>query len=404
VLANAASTAQAPTKLPFCEKDLRSWRLLDDFRQALASALIAMPEAVRRPDAQRLALVADYLSLFLFGLFNPVIRTARALTAATSLERVRREVCRRSLSQGRFSECQHLVDPQVLEHVFTDLASELANADAGDPRLRERPWMARDGSLFAALPRMAWALYGAGKAGTAKAVRLHLSLHLVNDKPVRAQVHRGKDCERAVWKEHWQAGDAYVGDRYFGQNYRLFGELSQKTCAYVLRLREEAIITVQTQLPVTEADQKAGVVRQAWVQLGCNDRYRSQPVRIVWVQAADGKELVLVTNLDPEQLPAELVSRLYRQRWQIEMFFRWFKCVLGCGHWLAEGPRGAAIQLYLALIASVLLQLYTGRRPTKRMHELIQLYFLGWASLEELTRGLQREMARLQKAQSRKTN
>jgi hypothetical protein len=363
-----------------------------------------MPEAVHRPDAQRLALVADYLSLFLFGLFNPAIRTARALTAATSLERVRREVCRRSLSQGRFSECQHLVDPQVLEHVFTELASELANADAVDPRLRERPWMARDGSLFAALPRMAWALYGAGKAGTAKAVRLHLSLHLVDDKPVRAQVHRGKDCERAVWKEHWQAGDAYVGDRYFGQNYRLFGELSQKTCAYVLRLREEAIIAVQSHLPVTEADQKAGVVRQAWVQLGCNDRYRSQRVRIVWVRAADGKELVLVTNLDPEQLPAELVSRLYRQRWQIEMFFRWFKCVLGCGHWLAEGPRGAAIQLYLALIASVLLQLYTGRRPTKRMHELIQLYFLGWASLEELTRGLQGELARLQKAQSRKTN
>jgi len=149
--------------------------------------------------------------------------------------------------------------------------------------------------------------------------------------------------------------------------------------------------------------EKAGVVRQAWAHLGCQERYRSGRVRIVWVRAADGKELVLVTNLNAEELPAELVSRLYRQRWQIEMFFRWFKCVLGCGHWLAEGPRGAAIQLYLALIASVLLQLYTGRRPTKRMHELIQLYFLGWASLEELTRGLQRELARLQKAPSGQT-
>jgi len=50
----------------------------------------------------------------------------------------------------------------------------------------------------------------------------------------------------------------------------------------------------------------------------------------------------------------------------------------------------------------VLLQLYTGRRPTQRMHELIQFYFLGWASLEELTRGLQRERARLQRAAAKK--
>ncbi|MBI5385190.1 MAG: transposase [Verrucomicrobia bacterium] len=89
-----------------------------------------------------------------------------------------------------------------------------------------------------------------------------------------------------------------------------------------------------------------------------------------------------------------MVRRLYRKRWQIEMVFRWFKCVLGSGHWLVEGPGGAALQLYLGLIAAVLMQLDTGRRPTQQRYELIQFYFLGWASLEELTRGMQRELAR----------
>ena len=396
-------SSQRPPPLPFSEKELRSWRLLADFRGALAPALLAQPEAVRRCSPARLALVADYLCLFLFGLFNPVVRTARALTAATSLERVRREVCGRALSQGYFSECQHFVEPELLERVFTDLAAGLTRADAADPRLRDRPWLARDGSLCRALPRMAWALYGGGNAGSPnRAVRLHLSLHLADDKPVRAQVRRGKDCERAVWKESWQPGDAYVGDRYFGQNYRLLDELSQHDCVYVLRLRAAAVITVAEELPVSPADQKAGVGRQAWAHLGERPDPQHQRVRVVWVRAADGTELVLVTNLGPEELPAALVSLLYRQRWQIEMFFRWFKCVLGCGHWLAEGPRGAAIQLYLGLIAAVLLQLYTGQRPTKRMHERIQFYFLGWASLEELTRGLQRELARLQRAAAKK--
>ena len=396
-------SSQRRPPLPFTEKELRSWRLLEDFRNALATALLAQPEAVRRPSPERLALVADYLSLFLFGLFNPVVRTARALTAATSLARVRREVSGRTLSQGYFSECQDFVEPALLERVFTDLAAGLTRADAADPRLRDRPWLARDGSLFRALPRMAWALYGGGNAGSPnRAVRLHLSLHLGDDKPVRAQVRRGKDCERAVWQESWQPGDAYVGDRYFGQNYRLLDELRQRDGVSVLRLREAAVITVEEELAVTSADQQAGVVRQAWARLGERPDPPPQRVRVVWVRATDGTELVLVTNLGPDALPAELVSLLYRKRWQIELFFRWFKCVLGCGHWLAEGPRGAAIQLYLGLIAAVLLQLYTGRRPTKRMHELIQCYFLGWASLEELTRGLQRELARRPRAAAKK--
>jgi len=402
-MAPRALSSTSPPPRPFTEKELRSWRLLADFRSALATALLAQPDAVRRPSPQRRALVADYLSLFLFGLFNPVVRTARALTAATSLERVRREVCGRTLSQGYFSECQQFVQPALLEHVFTGLAAGLTRADAADPRLRDRPWLARDGSLFRALPRMAWALYGGGNAGSPnRAVRLHLSLHLADDKPVRAQVRRGKDCERAVWKEQWQPGDAYVGDRYFGQNYRLLDELSQAQCVYVLRLREAAVITVEEELPVTPADQAAGVVRQAWGRLGARASGHRERVRVVWVRAADGTDLVLVTNLGPDELPAELVSLLYRKRWQIEMFFRWFKCVLGCGHWLAEGPGGAALQLYLGLIAAVLLQLYTGRRPTKRMHELIQFYFLGWATRDELTKGLQRELMRLQRAAAKK--
>ena len=77
------------------------------------------------------------------------------------------------------------------------------------------------------------------------------------------------------------------------------------------------------------------------------------------------------------------------------------KCILGCGHWLAESERGVTIQIYLALIAALLLQLYTGRRPTKRMMELIRWYLMGVASGAELERGLlqyRRELERRKKS------
>lgn len=90
----------------------------------------------------------------------------------------------------------------------------------------------------------------------------------------------------------------------------------------------------------------------------------------------------LVTNI-PEMSARDL-QVLYRRRWQIECFFRWLKCLLGCRHWLAQSPAGVATQLYLAIIAGPMLQSVLGQRPDQRLWERLQLYLLGWATLEEL--------------------
>jgi len=47
-----------------------------------------------------------------------------------------------------------------------------------------------------------------------------------------------------------------------------------------------------------------------------------------------------------------------------------------------------AIQVYCALIASKLITLWTGRKPTKRTFEMLEFYFLGWATEQELEQHL----------------
>ena len=116
-------------------------------------------------------------------------------------------------------------------------------------------------------------------------------------------------------------------------------------------------------------------------------------MRVLWIAMADGNPLMLVTNQSPEQMPADLVSLTYRNRWQVELFFRWIKCILRCRHFLAESSRGVAIQLYLALIAAVLLQLHLGRRPSLRMWEALQFYFLGLFTQKDLAAAILREKA-----------
>ena len=184
-----------------------------------------------------------------------------------------------------------------------------------------------------------------------------------------------------------------MGDRNFAQDYRLLGQFDGHGCRYVLRRREEAVVTVAAELPVSAADREARVIRQGWVRLGARAGSPSGRVRAVWIETAPKETLILVTNVGPEPLSAPEVGLLYRRRWPIECFFRWIKCLLDCRHWLAESEGGVTLQLYLALIASGLLPLATGRRPNKRMRELIQRYQLGWASLEELPVGLAREEA-----------
>jgi hypothetical protein len=78
----------------------------------------------------------------------------------------------------------------------------------------------------------------------------------------------------------------------------------------------------------------------------------------------------------------------------VELFFRWFKHIFGCRHWMAESQAGVALQVYLGLIAGQLMFLYRGALPNKRQLKLIQMYLSGWASLEELMAGLERFAAR----------
>lgn len=51
---------------------------------------------------------------------------------------------------------------------------------------------------------------------------------------------------------------------------------------------------------------------------------------------------------------------------------------------MAESPDGVAIQLYIALIAALMLQMLTGKRPNKRAMELIRFFLMGHAGLDEV--------------------
>lgn len=377
-------SAKPTSNAGLSEKDFSRWKLLADFRERLELAGKETQSPPGREDPRRLLSHEDYLCLLLFGLFNPVVESMRGLCAASHLRRVQEDVCSHPVSLGSFSEAQAVVDPELLRKVFEQLGAGDACEPWGERRLEpyRKVLMAVDSTLWRALPRMAWAIWRY-QHGRESALRMHIKFNILEQKPVQVHVTPARRCERSVLREHLEKGEFYVGDRNYGEDYGLFAEMKQQGCSFVMRLRGDAAVRVLEEFPLSPEDRQAGVISDARVELGTRNRDRSVPLRLVRILGEE-EQLLLVTDKDREELSAGLIALIYRYRWQVELFFKWIKCILGCRHWLAQSPRGVALQVYCALIAALLLQRYTRRRPGKRAMEMIRFYLLGYAGVDEL--------------------
>lgn len=347
----------------------------------------------------------QYCLLVLLYLFNPVVTSLRSLQQASGLAKVQKKLRCGRASLGSLSESSHVFDPELLQEIIHELGEQLQPIGA-DARLASvgQTITLVDGTLLKALPRIAQAMWLTSPAGNVKrAWRLHAHFELVKHVPVRMDLtdgrNSGKSDEKQVLREHLEADRCYVMDRWYGQ-YRLLNDVDAKGSSYVCRVRDNTQYETLEELPLSAAAVEAGVLSDQQVVLGSGRRgaRTDHPVRLVTIRAtphqsrthrrgktgapASDGVLRVVTNL--LDVPAEVVALLYQHRYTIELFFRFFKHVLGCRHLLSDDPRGIAVQTYMAIIACMLISLLTGRKPSLRTYEMICYYFVGWASQEEL--------------------
>ena len=367
------------------ESDLRFWKLFDVFVRHLKRVGQIHPSKLDEPHPSRTLGSHEYLSLWLLAMVNPVIKSMRGLCQASELGRVQQELGCASVSLGSFSEAQAVLDTGVLPELYESLHRELAPQLAGASRTG---WPARlqlvDSSVWEAVSRMEWA-HWRDQNTRQHAVRVHFSFNLADDTPERIEVGAAKRCERAALKAGLKPGEFYVGDRNFSRDHALLNLMQVKGCDFILRLLHQIEPVVLETYPLSPEQTKAGIISDQRVRLGTRPRDGTVPLRRIEIAMEDSCEpLVLITNQPPEVLDALEVSEIYRARWRIELYFKWIKSILGNRALLAYSPEGVAIQMYMALIAALLLQALSGKRPTKRQMEMIQFYLSGMASLDEL--------------------
>jgi Transposase DDE domain len=283
----------------------------------------------------------QYCALVLLFLFNPCLRSLRALQQASELKNVQKKLGCPRTSLGSLSEATDVFDPERLREIIGELAEQTRPVRRVASREVQQLLVAVDGSVVQTLSTIAEAAYLKTKQGESRSAwRLHTHFDVERGVPTRIDVttarNSGKTEEKAVLRRHLAPDHCYVMDRWYAQ-FTLFNEIQAIGSSYVCRVRDNSRYEVLEARPLSGLAQQAEVLSDEIVTLGRSSKPSERPdhpVRLVCVRVtphvktggrkggtagppSDGVLRIATNLLDP---PAEVIADIYKHRWTIEVY------------------------------------------------------------------------------------
>lgn len=339
----------------------------------------------------------QYTALILLYFFNPIVTSLRSIQQVSELKKVQRMLKCPRASLGSLSEAARVFDADLLRGIIGELVDKLPPIQR-DTRFNEIKGIITlvDGTLLPVLPKVVAAMWRDKKH---IAFKLHTHFELLRGVPIRMDLTSGDTGERRMLKNSLQPDRVYVMDAGYTE-FSLFQHIVNIGSSFVCRVGDSTVFEILEERPVDQEAQAANVQQDIVVRFtGTSARQLGfgQPMRLVKIKCTPhqkrggrpgqggpcrGESMLIATDL--LDATPQTIALLYKHRWSIETFFRFFKHVLGCRHLISHSENGIEIQVYLGIIACLLIALWTGRKPTLRTYEMICHYFSGLADEEEL--------------------
>jgi hypothetical protein len=355
------------------------------------------------------------LTALLMGFYNSSIRSLRTMEDKSQAEGFVQmlpieRVCRSTLSDAmRQMDATHLLPlvGQLIKQV-----PALRRTD-GDLHALTRRIIAADGSVFTVPADVLWAIAVSrsnGKPG--RQFRLNLQLDVLQFLPTTFSVSGADDgSESAAFMRDLIANVIYVADRNF-VDFKFIHAVFDVGSDLVVRLKSDTKFVVLEERALSDADRQAGILFDRVGRVpgsAGSPGFGDKPLReVVVLDPRSGKPVRFLTNL--LDVPARVIGLIYRHRWMIELFFKWLKCTARLRHLLSESQNGITLQLYVAVIAVLLMHLRTGRRPSIYAANCIEMVASGIMTVATMLKILERreherdlERARLARKQAAKT-
>jgi hypothetical protein len=243
---------------------------------------------------------------------------------------------------------------ELYESIFKQLLGKCQAETATHSRRKFRfknKLMSLDGSIIELSATMFdWAKYRQRKG----AIKLHLLLDHDGYLPSFAVVTEGKYSELKVARGlPLETGTILAIDRGYN-DYVWFGQLTRDGVFFVTRMKTNSIYTVVEECAIPE---KGNVLRDQIVSLPSLDKDGEEPMlfrRIEYWNADKQEILVFFTNI--LHLAASTVAAIYKERWQVELFFKALKQNLKVKSFLGTSANAVKTQIWTALIAMLILK------------------------------------------------
>ncbi len=339
----------------------------------------------------------QYTALILLYFFNPIVTSLRGIQQAGELKKVQRILGCPRTSLGSLSEAARVFDAELLRGIIGELVDKLPTLK-GNRELEDIRGIITlvDGTVLSALPKLVQAMWSNAKG--MHGIKLHTHFELLKGVPTHMDLTDGDGNERSVLQANLSPDRVYVLDRGYAK-FELFADILKANSSFVCRVRDNSVFDVLEER-ASSPNAKPGEIRRDMTirftgeqagKTGMNRPLRlveiaSEPRHKVKKNARGGPDQgeVLLVATDIMDVDPEVIALIYKHRWAIETFFRFFKHILGCRHLLSHCQNGIEIQTYVAIIASLLITLWTGRKPTLRTYEMLCYYMSGLADEEEL--------------------
>jgi hypothetical protein len=251
-----------------------------------------------------------------------------------------------SISAAQLSRRLNVIPTEMLEALFFEIIGE-ASSLVPIACSKIGPLRIVDSSRLIMPERLAgWA----NVSGKATLIRIHVRIlalpkgHTIPEKAIPS-TGNVSDCETAALLVE-DDGTIYVMDRGYVK-FKQFDRWTETGVRFVMRINEKhGVLRVEKELPVPP---NTNIARDAIVQLGSKSRQTDRTLRLVEFWDDEGRQYRLATScLD---LDATEIADIYRQRWQIELFFKWMKQHLRLVKLYSYEPQGVWNQIFIALIA-----------------------------------------------------
>jgi len=229
-----------------------------------------------------------------------------------------------------------------------------------------------------------WAKFRQRKA----AVKMHTLLDLHGNIPTFIRVTSGAVHDVNILDEIMpEAGAFYVMDRAYIDFQRLF-VFTLSSAFFVVRTKSNVLLQRRYSHPV---DKSTGVLSDQIVILSSLESATAYPDplrKVSYFDAERSKRLKFLTN--NFTLPAQTIADLYRQRWQVELFFKWIKQHLRIKAFYGTSENAVKTQIWIAVSIYVLVAIVRKRLELEAsLYQILQILSVTLFEKTPILRALQ---------------